>query len=509
MSTAGTHHNGHARHSILPDLPSELLFTIHSFLDTKASFSLIQVNRKLYNTLSDVSYTVFIRDDPLGNYPLWWAVEKQNVKLARKALRFGAKPNEYAPKDIGISFGGVAPIMAVIETGCTPIFELLLQTGADLTTGANNHTAFTAAVSGRHEDIVLLFLQMPPPHNFVDSHDRDGNTALHVAAEEGYADLVQVLISHGARVGARNLKGCTPLHLALAFEGPMDENRNPVELLLKAGSDPLCKDFRGRDAIDVAREFFSNPESDRLFVNLKLVMAALQVSVDGQLRLSIPEAKLHKLLTDHDCRVVAAALEAGAPADTRDEHGDTALFYWAFNGNTENTDHTTAVDAISMLLEHGADVNARAPAMGPTALMGACQRGLPDVIELLLSKGADVNFRASNGMTALALVAAFGPDWNVKILLDHYKEHGKEKALREHLEYKDREGLTLLLAAIVRGWTDAAELLVEYGADVNAKDSFGRSAYDLSAARGFWDLTSKLREFGAHVDHPGSATFYK
>ena len=43
-------------------------------------------------------------------------------------------------------------------------------------------------------------------------------TPLHLAAEEGYPDMAEVLLDHGAHVNAADDDGDTPLHLSLKKE---------------------------------------------------------------------------------------------------------------------------------------------------------------------------------------------------------------------------------------------------------------------------------------------------
>ena len=46
----------------------------------------------------------------------------------------------------------------------------------------------------------------------------ENQTPLHLAAEEGYPDMAEVLLDHGADVNAANAGGDTPLHLSLKKE---------------------------------------------------------------------------------------------------------------------------------------------------------------------------------------------------------------------------------------------------------------------------------------------------
>lgn len=87
---------------------------------------------------------------------------------------------------------------------------------------------------------------------------------------------------------------------------------------------------------------------------------------------------------------------------------------------------STRTDVLRMLLERGADVNARSQhGYKPTALMRARDEGTPRCsMELLLEHGADVNIRDTKGDTALSEVARFIADGNksspetIRFLLD-------------------------------------------------------------------------------------------
>jgi ankyrin repeat protein len=67
--------------------------------------------------------------------------------------------------------------------------------------------------------------------NNLNDDDYDGLTALHCAANSGYADCVKLCIKMGANVNARSIGGLTPLHIPL-FEG----HANVVRALLDAGA---------------------------------------------------------------------------------------------------------------------------------------------------------------------------------------------------------------------------------------------------------------------------------
>ena len=90
--------------------------------------------------------------------------------------------------------------------------------------------------------------------------------------------------------------------------------------------------------------------------------------------------------------VVVELLNAGASPNVRTGDGTTALREATVN-NQE--------DVVRILLEHGADVNAKEDIFGTTCLMEAARVGSVPIVKLLLQHGADVNAMEDTGFTAL------------------------------------------------------------------------------------------------------------
>ncbi len=68
-----------------------------------------------------------------------------------------------------------------------------------------------------------------------------------MAAQEGQAEVVTVLLTHGASLLARDSEGKPPLHGAAS-----GANTDVVEILLDGGADLGARDFPGRTARDLA-----------------------------------------------------------------------------------------------------------------------------------------------------------------------------------------------------------------------------------------------------------------
>ncbi|PBC76189.1 hypothetical protein BX265_0894 [Streptomyces sp. TLI_235] len=98
-----------------------------------------------------------------------------------------------------------------------------------------------------------------------------------------------------------------------------------------------------------------------------------------------------------DADLLAAYLEAGAPAELTNERGDSLLMLAAYHG------HAAAVQA---LLKHGAEAD-RANDRGQTPLAGAVFKGHDEVVTALLDGGADPT---AGTPSALDTARMFGKD---------------------------------------------------------------------------------------------------
>ncbi len=220
---------------------------------------------------------------------------------------------------------------------------------------------------------------------------------------------------------------------------------------------------------------------------------------------------LHWAVRANDTETVQLLLRAGANAKAANRYGVTPLSLASVNGNAglmealikAGADPNTATperetvlmtaartgnaDAVKVLTRHGANVNAREKWQEQTALMWAASENNAAAINALVEAGADMNVHSkvwdfpeyryeTNGMAVFQL-----PRGGWTALMFAARQNAKDAAamladLKADLNAVDGDGTTALQFAIINIHYDLAALLLRKGADPNIQDSTGMTA---------------------------------
>jgi ankyrin repeat protein len=443
-----------------------------------------------------------------GVTPLWLSSINGDGAMIAALITAGADPNEHLPL-------GRTPLMAAARTGNVDAIKVLLDRGAD---------------PNAKETL-------------------RGTTALMWAADEAHPDALQLLIRHGADINARSnaaARGRGPAlgkandpRRQVAAQGAaraagqaldlnqlrqVDEGRGAAGTQAARGQGntaagqrgaaagrgaaravdeaaPAGNDDQGDDAAAAAGFFRRPPPIDGGALtpliyaarsnDVESVKVLLAAGVDINQVSGYGWSSLLVATQNRYYKLGAFLLEHGANPNLTNKGGWTPLYLATDNRNIENGDYPVRkgdmdhLDFINLLLNKGADVNARIKDStetrtvftnqwldenGATAFLRASQSGDVTLMKLLLDHGADPNIATALGVTPLHVAAGVG--WVEGITY----------------EWSDKDNL------------EAVKLLLDLGADVNAQADTGRTAMHGAAHKGRSAVVQMLYDHGARLD---------
>jgi ankyrin repeat protein len=246
-----------------------------------------------------------------GTTALEWAVEHDDLPMAKLLIAAGADVKV-------VNTYGMSALTSACINANPAMVEMLLKAGADPNTVfSEGETAImTAARTGNVQVVKLLF---DAGGNANAKEPNKNQTAMMWAATEGHADVVKFLVSHEADFKAKALGGYDAMMYATR------EGRNGVvKELLDAGIDPNEKTTEGMTLLNLAI-FNAHYDTAALLVN-----RGADVNIADRQQ-GVPLANLMKMRRMGGCQ--SPCPKATGPV--------------------------TALELAQLLLDKGADANAR------------------------------------------------------------------------------------------------------------------------------------------------------
>jgi uncharacterized protein len=387
-----------------------------------------------------------------GATPLTEAAVVGNVEVIELLVEGGADVNTPG-KD------GQTPLMVLARGSSVAAARVLLEHGADVNARETwrNQTALIWAAAQNQPGMVRLLLEHgadPDARSEPPTWDRQISgekrrlfrpfgalTALLYAAREGCIECARALVEGGADVDLSGYRGITPVMMALD-----NFHFDLAAYLVEAGASLNVWDWWGRSPLYIAIDMntltaggrYDLPSTDKTTgVQVAAQMLAKGANPNLQIKLLPPLREVGKdrgcdsMLSTGATALIRAAktfdvaslellVANGARLDVPNENGITPLMAAAGYGSVEcdirayglpryATDDVEkrAIEALQVLLDAGADVNAvttsggRGKGPGQTALFGAAFWGWNDVVSFLVSKGARIDVADAEGRTAV------------------------------------------------------------------------------------------------------------
>ena len=322
----------------------------------------------------------------------------------------------------------------------------------------------------------------------------DAKTALHLAVEAGWNDIIPLLINAGANTELKNGVDETPLFFAVdhgKFDGAQTLLQNGAHAETRKFNDgitalqvaieekdlPLIRLLLDYDAsvatktppTDTGMNAFhyaakTTPEIMSLLLEQPDAAAVHEIYVDDKKRLSA----LRTALEHSDKAMVTLLLDYGVDVNEKDDNGETPLYYLlAHRDSREST-----MPFVRLLIKRGADLDKVSNFWEETPLFPAVRASFTEAVDLLLSLGAEAKHTSYLQETPLHLAAENYDARIVKALISHGAE----------LEAQNRLKRTPLHVAAHANRLDVVKELLDAGADPFAKDRDGKIPSDLAPA---------------------------
>ncbi|XP_053968012.1 ankyrin-3 isoform X3 [Anastrepha ludens] len=410
------------------------------------------------------------------------STNEKNTNIIRNTTAVASKQN-----DATISFlraarsGDLCKVLDFLESGQITDINAC---------NANGLNALHLAAKDGYIDIVSELLRRGIK---VDNATKKGNTALHIASLAGQKDVIKLLIQYNANANVQSLNGFTPLYMAA------QENHDAcVRFLLAKGANPSLATEDGFTPLAVAMQQGHD----------KVVAVLLECDVRGKVRLPA----LHIAAKKNDVDTATLLLQSETNPDVVSKSGFTPLHIAAHYGN---------VDIAKLLIERRADVNFTAK-HNITPLHVACKWGKTNILELLLLNKANINATTRDGLTPLHCAARSGHVEVIEILLAnkspilsktknglaplHMAAQGEHdeaaQILLAHKAPVDEvtvDYLTALHVAAHCGHVRVAKLLLNYNSDPNARALNGFTPLHIACKKNRINVVELLLKHGASI----------
>ncbi|XP_061385224.1 poly [ADP-ribose] polymerase tankyrase [Danaus plexippus] len=472
--------------------------------------------------------------DNWGYTPLHEAAAKGKVDVCIALLQHGADPNirntegktpldlaDPATKPVLTGEYCASDVLEAARSGADDRLASLLtplNVNVHASDGRRSTALHLAAGYNRARAVRLLLQRGADVH----AKDKGGLVPLHNACSYGHYEVTELLVRAGADVNATDLWAFTPLH-----EAASKARLEVCSLLLSSGADPTLVNCHGKSALDVA----PGPQ-----IRERLALEYRGQCLLEACRLADP-ARVKKHLT---CITQPELPPLCSPSPSTERIAELANFHHQATGDRPLHCAAASVypkrkQVMEMLIRKGARVNEKNKE-GQTPLHVATESSHLDAMDLLLRHGAKVNACDGRGESALAIAARRDSPAACRLLLAcgaHDTEHdntcdnddactnaaalrlleaartGDVETARDILDARPRlvncrdvDGRHSTPLHFAAGYNrlPLAQLLLQRGADVHAKDKGGLVPLHNACSYGHYEVTELLVSAGAGVN---------
>jgi ankyrin repeat protein len=326
-----------------------------------------------------------------------------------------------------------------------------------LVSNSTKNEMVRACIKGDAERVASLLNNGSCNVDMRDSNDFRAPPILHIAASNGYAEVVSLLLASGATIDAVDKYGFSALHKA-----SKNDHQEVVDILIQQGAKVYLKDKE-----------------------------------DGQLEIACRNGPTDVVdaLISRGCCVGERHLYAAYLGRRRDV-AECLVKHGVLTSRLMDDIHIVCFlgmeDRFHYLMQRGADIN-QGDSDKMTPFLVSARFGHVDLVHLCLQIGAKSDEVDGRKWTALHHATVGGYETIVRILV----ENGL------NIEAKDGKGRSPLHLACERKYINIVETLLDFGAAVNEIDIYGRTPLYYAKTK---NVAEALLDCGADVNAKDSYT---
>jgi ankyrin repeat protein len=403
------------------DTPLHVLVSLNRKPETVRTL----LDGKVDNNIVDISAR-----NVTGQTPLYLAVHESRIELiplllSRGSDIFAADNSGVTPFDYAMRLKG-------------PVLDALITPETARQKDSAGNTILHLAVKNRGD--ALTIGKILDQNNDINTRNRDGDTALHIAARTNQKESGEYILSKGANIFYANSAGESPLYIALTHPSGVLQWMFTHETI-------KAHDGLGNTILHYAALW-------RMDRHIPFIV---QMGVSTEAANATGETPLFWAVKYDGASTVRALLAARANLHARDSLGNSAL-HAAVRWNAKN--------AVTTLLNAGIDANVHSLDM-TTPLHEAVRLGVTDITVILINRGADIEVRDAGGNTPFMEAVKAGQTGTVSLLA----------GMGANPMTRNTNGDTPLHIAIAREDGATVKLLLGMGVSIHARNTRNRSPF--------------------------------
>jgi len=375
---------------------------------------------------------VYIRNID-GKTPLYIAIEEKREALIPVLLSYGSEIFAADNSDI-------TPFDLAARNNDNIINLLFTPATMNQRDSAGNTMLHSAIKNHSTPELIGRILDQ---RVIIDSRNRDGDTALHIAVRMNQRENGEFLISRGASIFSVNSSSESPLFIAFtASDGLREWIINPATI--------IAKDGLGNNMLHYAAEWNLN---SIIPVIIRNGVSIEEANVTG-------ETPLFFAIKKDSPSTIRTLIENNANLNARDTQGNSIL-HAAVRWN--------AVNSAALLVTFDIDINVHS-LTGNTPLHDAVILGMDQIETILITSKANLEVRNLDGNTPLMEAVRSG---NVS---------SADKLARNRADPNTRNirGDTPLHLAVGMEHYDLVNLLLRLGTSIHARNTRNRTPFQIS-----------------------------